>query len=177
MIICDQSDAPHPTLGARTVDRDWEIRYVRTQTVGGSQARNAGIDTARLEILAFIDDDILVTPAWFGISLQVLVENGPRAVVRGQILPLDQGGPGRFAPGVRADPLAIVYQRRIKKDVLPSGAMALYRSAFDQVGGFDERLGAGTRFAAAEDKDLGFRLLEAGYRILYVPQAIVQHLA
>src|SRR5262249_23176190 len=45
------------------------------------------------------------------------------------------------------------------------------------VGGFDERLGPGTRLPAAEDNDLGLRLLEAGYRIRYVPEAVVEHRA
>jgi len=43
------------------------------------------------------------------------------------------------------------------------------------VGGWDERLGAGSSFPAAEDNDLGFRLLEAGYRIVYVPDAVLHH--
>ncbi|MGH9632312.1 MAG: glycosyltransferase family 2 protein, partial [Bryobacteraceae bacterium] len=42
---------------------------------------------------------------------------------------------------------------------------------------FDERLGPGTAFPAAEDNDLGLRLLRAGYRIHYVPEAVVDHLA
>jgi GT2 family glycosyltransferase len=55
--------------------------------------------------------------------------------------------------------------------------MAAFRSAFEKVGGFDERLGPGTPFYAADDNDLGFRLLEAGYRIVYVPEAVVYHRA
>jgi GT2 family glycosyltransferase len=45
------------------------------------------------------------------------------------------------------------------------------------VGGFDARLGAGSRFPAADDNDLGFRLLKAGYEIVYAPQAVVYHRA
>jgi GT2 family glycosyltransferase len=45
------------------------------------------------------------------------------------------------------------------------------------VKGFDVRLGPGTVFPGAEDSDLGFRLLEAGYRIVYVPEAIIYHRA
>ena len=55
--------------------------------------------------------------------------------------------------------------------------MAAHRSAFETVGGFDERLGAGGDFPAADDNDFGFRLLEAGYRIVYAPQAVVYHRA
>jgi GT2 family glycosyltransferase len=55
--------------------------------------------------------------------------------------------------------------------------MALHRSAIDEVGGFDERLGPGTRYHTAEDNDFGYRLLEAGYRIVYVPEAVVRHRA
>jgi GT2 family glycosyltransferase len=48
---------------------------------------------------------------------------------------------------------------------------------FDKVGLFDERLGPGTSFPAAEDNDLGYRLLEQGYCICYVPEAVVYHRA
>jgi len=53
----------------------------------------------------------------------------------------------------------------------------MYRSALEAVGGFDERLGPGTPFPGAEDADLGFRLLDAGHRIVYVPDALLYHRA
>jgi GT2 family glycosyltransferase len=55
--------------------------------------------------------------------------------------------------------------------------MGAFRTAVNAVGGFDERLGPGTAFPAAEDNDLGFRLLESGYQIRYVPQATLYHRA
>ncbi len=58
-----------------------------------------------------------------------------------------------------------------------AGNLALHREVFERLGGFDERLGAGGRYPAAEDNDLGFRLLRAGYRIHYVPDAFVWHRA
>jgi GT2 family glycosyltransferase len=70
-----------------------------------------------------------------------------------------------------------VYEGRIDNDVLAGGHMAAHRAAFETVGGFDERLGAGGEFPAADDNDLGFRLLEAEYRIVYAPQAVVYHRA
>jgi GT2 family glycosyltransferase len=53
----------------------------------------------------------------------------------------------------------------------PCAAAALYsRRAFLQVGGFDEDF-----FSYYEDVDLGFRLRLQGFRCLYVPDAVVQH--
>lgn len=50
-------------------------------------------------------------------------------------------------------------------------AAALYRrEAIEAVGGFDEDF-----FCYVEDVDLGFRLRLAGYRCLYVPEAVVYH--
>ncbi|MGA9164509.1 MAG: glycosyltransferase family 2 protein [Thiobacillus sp.] len=53
----------------------------------------------------------------------------------------------------------------------PCAGAALYRrAALAEVGGFDEDF-----FCYVEDVDLGFRLRLAGYRSLYVPDAVVHH--
>ncbi|MEM3486562.1 MAG: glycosyltransferase family 2 protein [Candidatus Methanomethyliaceae archaeon] len=52
-----------------------------------------------------------------------------------------------------------------------TGCAVLYRSqALKDVGGFDESL-----FMYAEDSDLSYRLLKAGWMIFYEPQAVVWH--
>jgi GT2 family glycosyltransferase len=54
----------------------------------------------------------------------------------------------------------------------PCAAAALYSlQAFLLVGGFDEDF-----FSYHEDVDLGFRLRLRGFRCLYVPEAVVQHI-
>src|SRR3990172_5147160 len=50
------------------------------------------------------------------------------------------------------------------------GAMAIRREAFFEVGGFDPDY-----FMYHEDVDLGWRLWLQGYKILYVPSAVVHH--
>jgi GT2 family glycosyltransferase len=53
----------------------------------------------------------------------------------------------------------------------PCAGAALYRrDALANVGGFDEDY-----FCYVEDVDLGFRLRLAGYRAMYVPDAVVRH--
>lgn len=53
----------------------------------------------------------------------------------------------------------------------PCAGAALYRlTALTEVGGFDEDF-----FCYVEDVDLGFRMRLAGYRAMYVPDAVVHH--
>jgi GT2 family glycosyltransferase len=177
LIIVDQSDVPHPTLASFTTERACNIRYVWTDSVGASRARNAGIAMARYDILVFTDDDITVPSTWFGRLIRALLCSGPRTVVTGRVLPTTAQEPGGFAPSTKVDESPAVYAGRIGEDVLYTNNAAMYRSAIDEVGNFDVRLGPGAPFATAEDNDLGFRLLETGYRIVYVPEAVLYHRA
>jgi len=177
LIIIDQSKAPNPVLGALTTQRTCDIRYLWTQSVGLSQANNRGIGAARHDLLVFTHDDVVVTPAWFGTLVRALLAAGMRNVVTGRVPPTKAEAPGGFQLTIKVDEAPAVYEGRVGKDVLLPLNMAMYRSAIDEVGGFDVRLGPGTSFPGGEDNDLGFRLLEAGYRIIYVPEAVLYHRA
>ena len=55
--------------------------------------------------------------------------------------------------------------------LFPSGSAALYRRAMlEEIGGFDDHF-----FLYCEDTDLGLRARWAGWKCLYVPQAVVEH--
>jgi GT2 family glycosyltransferase len=173
----DQSNAAHPELSQMGTERSCEIRYIHTNTIGVGAGRNLGILASRHLILVLIDDDVFVDASWFRNLVQAAVNAGPCSVVTGQVLPGEGELPGGIAPSIKKDPQPTIYEGRIGKDVLYTGNMGAYRSVFDEVGLFDERLGPGTTFPAAEDNDLGFRLLERGFCIIYVPEATVYHRA
>lgn len=178
LIIVDQSNTPHPQLTALETTRSCEIRYIWNRRPGVSRARNEGIKAARHNLLVFTDDDVHVSPAWFGTLVGALCAAGERAVVTGRVLPeASSSREAGFVPSTIDDPNPAVYSGRIWTDILYSNNMALYKTSFESVGYFDERLGAGTAFKNAEDNELGFRLLEAGHRICYVPEAVVYHRA
>lgn len=177
LVIVDQSDVSNPKLEKLTTDRPCQIRYVRPGSVGLSRARNSGIAAAQYDILAFTDDDVELTSSWFRELVRALLSAGPRAAVTGRVLVGLTGPPGGFAPSTKSDLNPVVYEGRIGEDVLYPNNAALFRSAFKDVGDFDIRLGAGGTFCSAEDNDFGFRLLEAGYRIVYAPEAVLYHRA
>ena len=70
-----------------------------------------------------------------------------------------------------------VYRGPQPIDVVPGANVALPRATVLALGGYDERLGAGTRFSAADDNDMGHRLLLAGCEVRHVPAAVVYHRA
>lgn len=177
LIIVDQSQQPHPTLARAQLDQNCKLRYLHSTSRGLSCGKNAGVAAARNEIIVFTEDDVLVGKAWLGTIVYSLIHAGPRNVITGQVLPYPSAGSDEFVLNVKEDPNPAIYAGRLAEDVLFAGNMAIYRSAFVEVGNFDVRLGAGSSFPAAEDSDLAIRLLAHRYRIHYVPDAIIYHRA
>jgi GT2 family glycosyltransferase len=174
IVIVDQSDERHPALAEQALGGSGIIRYEWSRTRGASRARNIGIQLAKHEILAFSDDDMLATPPWLGTLVRALVQGGRKDVVTGRVSSSGENPEG-FAPSTKNDLSPKIFEGRVGHDVLFTGNMAMYRATTDDVGLFDERLGPGTAFPAAEDNDFGFRILESGYRIIGVPEAVLHH--
>lgn len=177
LIIVDDSTERNSDLYSLNTERPCEIRYMWTRSEGLSRANNDGIAAAKHDILVFTQDDVIVSPGWFGTIVRALIEAGQYSVITGRVLPGEPEVAGGFAPSTKTDTRPGVYEGRIGADVLYVQNMAIFRSALDRVGMFDQRLGPGTLFPGAEDNDFGFRLLEAKYRILYEPQAVTYHRA
>src|SRR4029077_8189811 len=146
LVVVDQSRIPNAYLANMKSGRACDVRYLQTQSAGLSRGRNAGIAAARHDVVAIIDDDMLVEPSWFEALIRVLCQAGERAVVTGRVLAAIAEVPGGFAPAVVAGTTPAVYEGRIGTDVLAGGHMAAFRSLPETAGGFDERLGAGSTF-------------------------------
>jgi GT2 family glycosyltransferase len=177
LIVIDQSTQRHAQLSDLVGDDRCRLRYVWSDAVGLSRARNLGLAAASHAIVAFTDDDMRVAPDWYAALIGALIQAGPGTVTTGRVLAGAPEAPGTFVPALVTSDLPRVSEGRIGTDVLAGCQFAMYRSVFDAVGQFDERLGVGARFPAAEDNDFGFRLLEAGYSTAYIPGAVIYHRA
>ncbi len=177
LVIVDQSDTAHTDFTERPPETTTRLRYLWNPARGLSRGRNTGIAAATSQIFVFLDDDVLVPATWFATIVGALTQAGPRAVVTGRVLSGEPEVPGGFAPSLILDDRPRVFHGRPGRDVLSSMTMAMYRCAFDEVGNFDVRLGAGSRFPSSEDNDFGYRLLEAGYTIVFNPDVVVHHRA
>jgi GT2 family glycosyltransferase len=179
LLIVDQSAAAHADLAARGVVRGCAVTYLHSDSSGLSRARNIGMRAAACDVVVLLDDDMYVEPDWLERLLAGHARAGARAVATGRVLAgPPEGASGSVPPAAlvtREEPA--VYRGRQPTDIVPGANVALYRDVALALGGYDERLGAGGRFASADDNDMGLRLLEAGCEVHHVPDAVVLHRA
>jgi len=189
VIIVDNnsSDDTRPVVERFADHSRLNLDYLLEKRQGKSHALNRGVSAARAPILAFTDDDVIADPWWvtemlaatqaydnncFGGAVVAawpdsaprwLLKPHPRSPVGSAIVAHDLGPQPRFYT-FRDDP--------------PVGANLFFRRAvFDKYGGFRADLGpgSGARFAYGEDSEFCYRLMKAGEKILYLPQAKVFH--
>ncbi len=163
---------------------DNRFSYVPTCTRGSDKARNIGIRAGSAPIVAFTDDDCRVAEDWLAALLAEYERDSETWGVFGRVIPgQDEGASGQGNRLQRAIPMALqdVLERQIfqgnRFDLgFGHGAnMSFRRITFERVGTFDELLGAGAPLRSWPERDLGYRVLMAGGRIVYTPGALVYH--
>jgi GT2 family glycosyltransferase len=148
---------------------------------GVSNARNAGVECAHGEIVAFLDDDAVADPTWLESLLAVYAET--QAVgVGGRIEPIWISGrpawfPDEFGWVVGCTYTGLPARRASVRNVIGTN-MSFPRDVFAAVGGFDSRLGrVGSAPVGCDETEMCIR---AGRRwpdraIVYEPAARVAH--
>ena len=150
-------------------------RYIRCERPGASRARNEGWRSAAHDVVAFVDDDVRVSSGWASALAEAFAAHPDAVFVTGRIgVPPEQGLVER--PVALKDDTEPARIHRASTGVLGHSAnLGVRRAALAAIGGFDEALGAGARFRAAEDNDLFDRLLAAGGDGRYEPAVEAWH--
>ncbi len=178
IIVVDNGSGPETAR----VAADYPVRVVREEQVGLCRARNRGLAEARGDIVAFVDDDVVVDSRWLA-ALAMGFADPAIACVIGLVLPLELKTPAQYL-FERSGGLGRGFERRLYKGSLPTtpvgdigvGAnMAFRRQALLRFGTFNEALDAGTPAHAGGDIDMFYRLLKGGETILYEPAMVVWH--
>jgi mycofactocin system glycosyltransferase len=149
---------------------------VRTVNGGPGAARNTGWRASPpVEVLAFLDPSCTPDPGWIDALLPhfddpavVAVAPRIRTRVEGDLPPTLQRYE-EVRPSLDRGPQESAVRPRTRVPFVPTAALLVRRTAFEEVGGFDERLRYG------EDVDLVWRLVEAGGTVRYEPRTSVAH--
>ena len=131
-------------------------RVVRAERPGLGHARNLGWRTASRPIVAFTDDDCAPERDWTA-RVEDAFAASDVGFAFGRVVAGDGDGP---ALSTQASTQHRVVRPGEPPDGLGHGAnMACRRLTLEAIGGFDDELGAGARFPAAEDSDAVRRML------------------
>jgi glycosyltransferase involved in cell wall biosynthesis len=189
-VIGQQLDA----LGRQTYEGAWEVvvvdngstdgtaaattayvdRLPDLRVVDGSErrshtfARNVGARAARGELLLYCDADDVVDPGWMAAYVTAATDEGCD-LMGGFVDDVSLNDP-RHAEWRHSPPRDRLPE---KMDFLPlaiSANLAIRRSVLFDIGGWNEAYGEG-----CNDVELSWRAQVAGYRLCYVPDAVVAY--
>lgn len=147
----------------RTLQFPFHLQVIDQENRGPSSARNHGAANARGEYLAFIEDDIVPEIDWLERAAALLRKDPPIDVLEGRTISASD-------------------RRNIRQfDVsgIPSFIpcnLFIRRSLFSGTSGYDpEFYDHKTHLYFREDADLGFRVMDAGARVVIANDVVVSH--
>lgn len=149
------------------------------RNLGFGAAVNAGLRVSTAPLLATLNDDAVAHSCWMEALVAALAKRPDAGMCASQVrffgehrldsagmLLCGDGSSKQRGHGKPPEDFPVM-----EEALLPSGSAALYRrSMLDAIGAFDDRF-----FLYCEDTDLGLRARWAGWKCLYVPEAIVEH--
>jgi GT2 family glycosyltransferase len=143
-------------------------RLALAENLGVPGGRNAGVPQVQGELLLFLDDDARFDDDQALHGIARLFEADPQlAVVQPRLAdPSGRPGPRSWVPRLWTNDPA----RSGDVTVMSEAALVVRRSAFEQVDGWPDHF-----FFYAENSDLAWRLLDAGYRIWYAGDIVALH--
>ncbi|MDD5005780.1 MAG: glycosyltransferase family 2 protein [Candidatus Omnitrophica bacterium] len=182
VIFVDNASTDGSAEYVRNHFKDERIVMVRNnKNYGPSAARNIGFEKAKGEYIAFLDNDTEVDNEWINELVKVF-ENDPNiAVAQCKLLNMVERKKFDHA-GDYLTPLGFLYERSrhcIDKgqfdkveDILSakSAATMIRSSVYRELGMYDD-----SYFIFLEETDFCFRAWLSGYRVVFVPRAVVWH--
>jgi len=183
LVVVDNDIAPgaEAIIDALAPSIPAAVTVLREARRGAAYARNTGIDAAKSEVVAFVDDDVVAGSTWLAALAAPILEG--RAEGAGGPVKLDPAVPlpywvSRDWRGCLSEFDRGQHERDLEAGDFVLTASAAFRTdLLRETGGFDPILGPAQRVPIFfnEDVDLCRRFSALGGRIRYVPEAAVVH--
>ena len=166
-----------------------EVRIKRLlvpQGTGASAARNRGAAAATGNILAFLDDDVILCKRWCERCVTALADSSVGAVTGRVLVRLEEYGLDFIPESLKWVVGGTYWDSKVPIPVFSAAGMnfCIKKEVFLKAGGYNENLGprgdrpetARWRRLGAEESDLAIRVwLRTGLKVVYDPNVIVEH--
>ena len=148
----------------------YAVKLIRKENGGPASARNLGVKKSSAEIVLFTDSDCIPANDWIQKMIEPFRDENVSGV-KGVYISRNKSLIARIIQ-LEFEERYLMLKKQKDIDFVDSYSAAFKKTAFQSVGGFD------TSFPKAdnEDVDLSYKLAGAGYKMVFQPEAVVEHL-
>lgn len=156
VVVVDNASTDGTADRIRTEFPDARLIVMPHSAYGACETFNIGFASARTDLIAILDDDVVLPPEWLERAMdRMLAEPETTAIVSTKVVEPGMPESYRTSPAVNTERYMSTFR----------GCASLARTAaLRAAGGYDERL-----FIYGNERDLTCRLLNLGYRVLQFP--------
>ena len=168
--------------GTEELKNSFPIKFVSIKERSRERALNLGISSASGDIVAFLDDDVVICKEWLDEIMEPYANSnvggvGGRVIPYGKSkdfhVPIGRSDVGKVFPtGLVIGNFDLPLQRQIKVDSFIGCNMSFRRELLSKIGGFDENY---SEYCYRDETDLCIRIRKLGHTLIYNPKAIVWH--
>jgi len=182
IVVVDENKKYYKALQKFVISNDIpNVKIIFNPTNRGlSYSRNISIRYSKGDIVAYLDDDVVVSPNWAREIVRTFKKWNNVGAVAGHILPMWMDKDISWFPEELYWMISCSYtltpKREAEVDRGFGANMAFRKDLLLDLGGFKEDLGLNRgKWVGGEDTDMFLRIKEKGYKVIFNPKALVYH--
>ncbi|HYH16608.1 MAG TPA: glycosyltransferase, partial [Flavisolibacter sp.] len=149
--------------------KNYPVQLITTENQGLSNARNTGLNAAKGEVIAYIDDDAYPDPHWLLYLAYAYRTSNHNGIGGPNMLPYEDGFIASCVANAPGGPVHVLETDEIAEHV-PGCNMSFRKQALVDIGGFDPNYRI-----AGDDVDVCWRIQKNGGTIGFHHSALVWH--